>query len=67
MLPWFAGKEKQLGLASQMLGREGTKFNCTVSQSQDEGEVMEVPGVQNVELCKCPEWVPALSTWPRSD
>lgn len=67
MLPRFSGKETQHGLASQMLGREGTELNCAMSQSQGAGEVTEAPGLQNEELCPCPEWVPGLSTQPRGD
>lgn len=67
MLPRFSGKETQHGLASQMLGREGTELNCAMSQSQGAGEVTEAPGLQNEELCPCPEWVPGLSTRPHGD
>lgn len=40
MVPQLFLKE-QPGLASEMLGYEGAKFNCYVSQSLDQGEVRE--------------------------
>lgn len=37
MVPRFFLKEKQLGLASEMLGCEGAKLTCTMSQAGARG------------------------------
>lgn len=43
----FFLKQKQLDLASEMLGYEEVKFNCTLSWSKDKGEAREAPRMQN--------------------
>lgn len=50
-MPQFFLKEDQLGLATEMLGHEGTEFHCPVSHSLDKGEVRETPRLQNEEMC----------------
>lgn len=52
-------KRKQLGLASEMLGYEEVKFNCTMSRSQDKSGVGEAPRVQNWGGME----VPGVSAW----
>lgn len=47
MVSQFFLKQKELDLASEMLGYEEVKFNCTMSWSKDKGEAREAPRMQN--------------------
>ena len=47
MVSQFFLKQKELDLASEMLGYEEVKFNCTLSESKDKREAREAPRMQN--------------------
>ena len=47
MVSQFFLKQKELDLASEMLGYEEVKFNCTMSWSKYKGEAREAPRMQN--------------------
>ena len=58
MVSQFFLKQKELDLASEMLGYEEVKFNCTLSESKDKREAREAPRMQNWGMWKYLEWVP---------
>lgn len=55
-------KQRQLDLASEMLGYQEVKFNCTLPQSQDKGEAREAPRMQNGGAWKHSQ-APGVSAW----